>query len=46
MKPTGNLQSKQAKEIMEMFRQLNDEGTTIVRVTHSAANAAYGTLDH
>jgi ABC-type lipoprotein export system ATPase subunit len=41
--PTGNLQSKQAKEIMEMFRQLNDEGTTIVQVTHSEENASYGT---
>jgi ABC-type lipoprotein export system ATPase subunit len=41
--PTGNLQSKQAKEIMEMFRQLHEEGTTIVQVTHSEANAAYGT---
>jgi ABC-type lipoprotein export system ATPase subunit len=33
----------QAKEIMEMFRQLNDEGTTIVQVTHSEVNAQYGT---
>ncbi|WP_035358882.1 ABC transporter ATP-binding protein [Edaphobacter aggregans] len=41
--PTGNLQSKQAKEIMEMFRELNEQGTTIVQVTHSEANAAYGT---
>ena len=41
--PTGNLQSKQAKEIMEMFRQLNEQGTTIVQVTHSEANAEYGT---
>lgn len=41
--PTGNLHSTQAKEIMELFRQLNDEGTTIVQVTHSDVNAAYGT---
>src|SRR5215471_4543196 len=40
--PTGNLHSKQAQEIMEMFKQLNDEGTAIVQVTHSEANAAYG----
>jgi ABC-type lipoprotein export system ATPase subunit len=41
--PTGNLQSVQAKEIMEMFRQLHEEGTTIVQVTHSETNATYGT---
>jgi ABC-type lipoprotein export system ATPase subunit len=41
--PTGNLQSAQAKEIMEMFRLLNEEGTTVVQVTHSEANAGYGT---
>jgi putative ABC transport system ATP-binding protein len=40
--PTGNLHSSQAKEIMELFRQLNQQGTTIVQVTHSDANAAYG----
>jgi ABC-type lipoprotein export system ATPase subunit len=40
--PTGNLHSSQAKEIMEMFRELNLQGTTIVQVTHSDANAAYG----
>src|SRR3954464_3249752 len=40
--PTGNLHSNQAKEIMELFRRLNDAGTTIVQVTHSEANAAYG----
>src|SRR5579863_3187166 len=40
--PTGNLHSGQAKEIMELFRDLNQQGTTIVQVTHSAANAAYG----
>ena len=41
--PTGNLHSTQAKEIMELFRGLNQEGTTIVQVTHSESNAAYGT---
>ncbi len=40
--PTGNLHSTQAKEIMELFRALNQQGTTIVQVTHSEANAAYG----
>ncbi len=41
--PTGNLHSSQAKEIMELFTELNRQGTTIVQVTHSEANAAYGT---
>jgi len=40
--PTGNLHSTQAKEIMELFLKLNQEGTTIVQVTHSDANAAFG----
>jgi ABC-type lipoprotein export system ATPase subunit len=40
--PTGNLHSSQAKEIMELFTKLNQEGTTIVQVTHSEVNAAYG----
>jgi putative ABC transport system ATP-binding protein len=39
--PTGNLHSGQAREIMELFERLNDEGTTIIQVTHSEANAAY-----
>lgn len=39
--PTGNLHSSQAKEIMELFKRLNDEGTTIIQVTHSDANASY-----
>jgi putative ABC transport system ATP-binding protein len=39
--PTGNLHSAQAKEIMELFRKLNQQGTTIIQVTHSEANAAY-----
>jgi ABC-type lipoprotein export system ATPase subunit len=40
--PTGNLHSSQAQEIMELFQKLNREGTTIVQVTHSETNAAYG----
>src|SRR2546429_8291248 len=40
--PTGNLHSSQGKEIMEMFKRLNDAGTTIIQVTHSETNAAYG----
>ena len=40
--PTGNLHSTQAKEIMELFLELNKQGTTIVQVTHSEVNAGYG----
>jgi putative ABC transport system ATP-binding protein len=40
--PTGNLHSAQAKEIMELFHDLNQQGTTIVQVTHSEVNAGFG----
>src|SRR6267143_1722118 len=40
--PTGNLHSSQGKEIMDMFKKLNNEGTTIIQVTHNENWAAYG----
>jgi putative ABC transport system ATP-binding protein len=40
--PTGNLHSSQGREIMELFKTLNDQGTTIVQVTHDEKVAAYG----
>src|SRR5213592_1020342 len=40
--PTGNLHSSQGQEIMELFKKLNGNGTTIIQVTHSETNAACG----
>lgn len=41
--PTGNLNSKQSIEIMDLFKELNSEGVTIIQATHSESNASYGT---
>ena len=40
--PTGNLHSDHGRQIMELFKKLNSEGTTIIQVTHSETNASYG----
>jgi len=40
--PTGNLDSKQSDEIMQLFKELNQEGVTIIQASHSESNAAYG----
>lgn len=40
--PTGNLNSKQSQDIMELFKTLNEEGVTIIQATHSEQNASYG----
>src|SRR5690606_33085195 len=40
--PTGNLNSKQGEEIMNLFKQLNHDGVSVIQVTHSEKNAGYG----
>jgi len=40
--PTGNLNTKEGKEVMDLLKELNENGTTIIQVTHSEKNAAYG----
>ena len=39
--PTGNLDTRNGKEVMDLLAELNDEGTTIVMVTHSQRDASY-----
>jgi ABC-type lipoprotein export system ATPase subunit len=41
--PTGNLHTKQGEQIMELFKELHQDGVTIIQVTHSEKNASYGT---
>lgn len=41
--PTGNLHSRQGEHIMDLFKELNEDGMTIIQVTHSERNAQYGT---
>jgi ABC-type lipoprotein export system ATPase subunit len=40
--PTGNLNTKEGTEVMDLLKELNESGTTIIQVTHSEKNAAYG----